>query len=182
MAKKPLPAAQCLPVPLRRTAHFILFVFLFRSCSSSSHTGGIPYAVQSLHQLFEEDLAGWLGSLHKHELILERTGNEIEYGAPCDTESPHAPHPYRSGKTPKLWGAPPSPAPLESSFRVYEAAGTAQMTKFGCFYFCPAANTGEELQTTPSLPGAKLPLFLASAMVLGSGLSTLALQAAVGGS
>lgn len=57
---------------------------------------------------------------------------EMEYGAPCDRENPHK----LKWKDPEALGrrAQPSPATLESSFRVYEAAGRAQMAKFGCVF------------------------------------------------
>lgn len=69
-----------------------------------------PSAAQSPHQLFQEDLLGQLGSLRKHELILESTGNEMECAAPCDPENPHVARPGWIRKTLSLWGKEPGPA------------------------------------------------------------------------
>lgn len=58
----------------------------------------------------------------------------MEYGTPCDMDSLHVARPSPNGKTLRLWGEEPSPAALESSFRVYKSAGRAQVAKFGCVF------------------------------------------------
>lgn len=95
--------------------------------------GSVPYTAWSLHHLFKEDFPGQ--AVHSVNRNRSWSYLEIQYLAPSDIENQEATCPSSSGTAPRLLGAGPHPSAPESSFRVYEAVGSAQLTKFGCILF-----------------------------------------------